>query len=103
MPVQRGWGIPSPGDSPAAPKHCTVPCGATVQLPSKLPPAEGTARPFHADVPGENPVSRDSEASVQVTFRTHLHRVNLRSKLSKRNAAGRAAGCFRMLNLSSCL
>lgn len=33
--------------------------GATVQLPSKLQPAEGTGRPFRTDTAGENSIAKD--------------------------------------------
>jgi len=35
------------------------PSSDTVQLSSELQPAEGTGRPFHTDVPGEDSVARD--------------------------------------------
>lgn len=55
---------------------------AAVQLRSRLQPAEGTGRPCHTGVPGENSVAKDERRrseSVQVTYRTRLNRVSLQS------------------------
>lgn len=55
---------------------------AAVQLCSRLQPAEGTGRPCHTGMPGENSVDKDERRrskSVQVTYRTCLNRVSLQS------------------------
>lgn len=70
--------------------------GSHGAAPSKLPPAEGTARPFHRDW-GKSGFQRQWSEGVQVTFRTH--RVNLRSKLKITNARLQVELC----DVSACL